>query len=194
MGFDVNKYEEMKTSMKSSVVLLGLPMCLLLLGFLFSCVRLVITRGSSVPVSEVGRYRDGCNYSSGEWVLDTSREVFYSADCPFHRNAWNCEKNKRPGVERMSQWSWVPSKCSSWARVDPHFFLRAMRGMRVGFVGDSLNENFMVSLLCILSAADGKARKWKRRGAWRGAYFPSFDVTVGYHRAVLLSRFANISR
>ncbi|KAG6406727.1 hypothetical protein SASPL_134336 [Salvia splendens] len=32
-------------------------------------------------------------------------------------------------------------------------------------------------------------RKWKRIGAWRGAYFPKFNVTVAYHRAVLLARY-----
>ena len=178
--------------MKLFVVVMALPICLLLLLFLFPPVSL-ITRISSSSVSGLGVYhghKDGCNYSSGGWVLDTTRMPLYSADCPFHRSAWNCGKNKKPGLERISQWAWVPSNCSSWARMDPHMFLRAMRGMRLGFIGDSLNENFMVSLLCILSVADGKARKWKRRGAWRGAYFPSFDLTVGYHRAVLLSKFA----
>ncbi|KAF8410664.1 hypothetical protein HHK36_003196 [Tetracentron sinense] len=29
-------------------------------------------------------------------------------------------------------------------------------------------------------------KKWKRKGAWRGAYFPKFNVTVAYHRAVFL--------
>jgi hypothetical protein len=64
-----------------------------------------------------------------------------------------------------------------------------MRNKNVGFVGDSHNENFLVSFLCILRVADEGARKWKKKGAWRGAYFPKFNVTVAYHRAVLLSKY-----
>ncbi|KAL6218392.1 hypothetical protein ACLB2K_011606 [Fragaria x ananassa] len=55
----------------------------------------------------------------------------------------------------------------------------------IGFVGDSLNENMLVSFLCLLRVAE----KWKRKGAWRGAYFPKFNVAVGYHRAVLLAKY-----
>ncbi|KAK8665208.1 hypothetical protein V6N13_005381 [Hibiscus sabdariffa] len=58
----------------------------------------------------------------------------------------------------------------------------------VGFVGDSLNENFLVLFLCVLRVADDGAKKWKKKGAWRGAYFPKFNVTVAYHRAVLLAK------
>lgn len=62
--------------------------------------------------------------------------------------------------------------------------------MNIGFVGDSLNENLLVSLLCILASADPGARRWKKRKAWRGAYFPKYNVTVGYHRAVLLADYS----
>ncbi|KAF2320680.1 hypothetical protein GH714_029961 [Hevea brasiliensis] len=37
--------------------------------------------------------------------------------------------------------------------------------------------------------ADAGAKRWKKKGAWRGAYFPKFNVTVAYHRAVLLSKY-----
>nr|CAD1840781.1 unnamed protein product [Ananas comosus var. bracteatus] len=47
----------------------------------------------------------------------------------------------------------------------------------------------MVALLCALRSADAGARKWKRKRAWRGGYFPKFDVTVAYHRAVLLANY-----
>jgi hypothetical protein len=63
-------------------------------------------------------------------------------------------------------------------------------GRRLGFIGDFLNENSMVLLLCSLNAVDAKASKWKRRRTWKGAHFPSYNVTVGYHCAMLLSKFA----
>ena len=64
-----------------------------------------------------------------------------------------------------------------------------MRNKNIGFVGDSLNENFLVSFLCILKVADSGAKKWKKKGALRDAYFPKFNVTVAYHRAVLLAKY-----
>ncbi|KAL0335018.1 UNVERIFIED_CONTAM: protein trichome birefringence-like 12 [Sesamum radiatum] len=112
----------------------------------------------------------------------------YDSTCPFHRNAWNCIKNQRENMGRINSWKWVPESCDL-NRVDPDGFLNLMRNKNIGFVGDSLNENFLVSFLCTLRVADAGAKKWKRKGAWRGAYFPKFNVTVGYHRAVLLAKY-----
>lgn len=91
-------------------------------------------------------------------------------------------------MSRINSWKWLPQSCDL-PRIDPLHFLDVMRNKRIGFVGDSLNENFLVSFLCILSVADVGAKKWKRKGAWRGAYFPKFNVTVAYHRAVLLAKY-----
>ncbi|CAA6672251.1 unnamed protein product [Spirodela intermedia] len=99
-------------------------------------------------------------------------------ELPFHRNAWNCLRNGREGMEGINSWVWIPETCGSEAAsppkvgFDPAAFLSAMRGRRIGFVGDSLNENFVVSFLCTLWSADGDARKWKKKGAWKGGYFP----------------------
>lgn len=89
---------------------------------------------------------------------------------------------------KINSWKWVPEKCDLF-RVDPVGFMALMRNKRIGFVGDSLNENFVVSFLCVLRVGDLSAKKWKRKGAWRGAFFPKFNFTVGYHRAVLLSKY-----
>uniref|UniRef100_A0A7N0TNV8 Trichome birefringence-like N-terminal domain-containing protein n=1 Tax=Kalanchoe fedtschenkoi TaxID=63787 RepID=A0A7N0TNV8_KALFE len=129
-----------------------------------------------------------CNLFDGAWLLDPGRRPAYDDTCPFHRNAWNCLRNKRENMERINEWRWAPGACEL-PRVDPERFLGVMRGRNLGFVGDSLNENFVAALLCVLKGGDGAARKWKRKGAWRGAYFPKFNVTVGYHRAVLLARY-----
>lgn len=89
---------------------------------------------------------------------------------------------------RINSWKWVPEKCDLF-RIDPVEFMGLMRNKRIGFVGDSLNENFLVSFLCVLRGGDLGAKKWKRKGAWRGAFFPKFNLTVGYHRAVLLAKY-----
>jgi hypothetical protein len=88
----------------------------------------------------------------------------------------------------INSWKWVPESCAL-PRIDPAGFLGLMRNKNIGFVGDSLNENFVASLLCVVRVADMGTRMWKRKGASRGAYFPKFNVTVAYHRAVLLAKY-----
>ena len=136
-----------------------------------------------------------CDPSIGRWIKGR-RNVFYNESCPFHRNAWNCLKNGREEMGAINSWIWVPHSCGSEVvkpledGFDPAAFLSAFKGRRIGFIGDSLNENFVVSFLCTLRSVDNGAKKWKKKkGVWRGGYFPLFDVTVAYHRAVLLSRY-----
>lgn len=133
----------------------------------------------------------GCDLTAGEWVSRPHpRPPLYDSTCPFHRNAWNCLRNNRSNMGRINSWAWAPRGCAGpLPRIDPPAFLESVRGKRIGFVGDSLNENFLVAFLCALRAADPGAAKWKRRKAWRGGYFPKYDVTVAYHRAVLLAKY-----
>ncbi|BBH09265.1 Plant protein of unknown function D [Prunus dulcis] len=145
------------------------------------------------PLSTIPQHKKiptlpSCNLFNGHWVQDPNRRPMYDETCPFHRNAWNCLRNKRDNMGTINSWKWVPQDCVLH-RIDAVRFLGLMRDRNIGFVGDSLNENFLVSFLCILRVADLGAKKWKRKGAWRGAYFPKFNVTVGYHRAVLLARY-----
>ncbi|KAL5541240.1 hypothetical protein UlMin_042713 [Ulmus minor] len=119
-----------------------------------------------------------CDFFKGHWVSDPNRKPIYDETCPFHRNSWNCLRNKRDDMGRINSWKWMPETCDL-PRIDPN----------IGLVGDSLNENFLVSFLCVLRVADLGAKKWKKKGAWRGAYFPKFNVTVAYHRAVLLAKY-----
>ena len=133
------------------------------------------------------RWIPTCDMSEGKWVFDNSRVLpLYTQNCPFHRNAWNCGKNKRPLLDEMNMWRWSPGKCTL-PELNPDAFLSAISNMNVAFIGDSLNENMLVSMLCILWTADPGGRRWKKRKAWRGGYFPKYNVTVAYHRAVLLA-------
>lgn len=91
-------------------------------------------------------------------------------------------------MDLINSWKWRPHSCDL-NRIDPARFLSLMRNKNIGLIGDSLNENFLVSFLCVLRVADFGAKKWKRKGAWRGSYFPKYNVTVAYHRAVLLAKY-----
>ncbi|KAJ0591381.1 putative PMR5 domain, PC-Esterase, protein trichome birefringence-like 12 [Helianthus annuus] len=167
-----------------------LPSSTLFIWLIISTCALTIFYSKLVPYSKPSSPSlVPCNLFAGKWVIDPNRpRPIYDETCPFHRNAWNCLRNQRDNMEVINSWKWVPEDCEL-NEIDPLEFMGVMRDKRIGFVGDSLNENFLVSLLCILRVADTGAKKWKRKGAWRGAYFPKFNVTVAYHRAVLLAKY-----
>ncbi|MFS8030654.1 putative PMR5 domain, PC-Esterase, protein trichome birefringence-like 12 [Helianthus anomalus] len=168
-----------------------LPSSTLFIWLIISTCALTIFYSKLVPYSKPSSPPPPvpCNLFAGKWVIDPNRpRPIYDETCPFHRNAWNCLRNQRDNMEVIHSWKWVPEDCEL-NEIDPLEFMGVMRDKRIGFVGDSLNENFLVSLLCILRVADTGAKKWKRKGAWRGAYFPKFNVTVAYHRAVLLAKY-----
>lgn len=58
-----------------------------------------------------------------------------------------------------------------------------------GFVGDSLNRNMYVSLVCMLRSVSRGVRKWRPAGADRGFTFLDYNLTVAYHRTNLLVRY-----
>ncbi|XP_057815610.2 protein trichome birefringence-like 13 isoform X2 [Cryptomeria japonica] len=62
-----------------------------------------------------------------------------------------------------------------------------------GFVGDSLNRNMFVSLVCMLKEASNDARKWRPAHADRGYTFLQYNVTLAYHRTNLLARYGRWS-
>ncbi|XP_052207956.1 protein trichome birefringence-like 12 [Diospyros lotus] len=159
------------------------PTCL----FIFLYSRLLSLHPQPQP-SVLSPRPPPCDLFNGRWVIDPNRRPMYDDTCPFHRNSWNCIRNKRLDMARINSWKWVPHRCDL-PRIDPSRFLDLMRNKRIGFIGDSLNENFLVAFLCVLRSGDVGATKWKRKGAWRGAFFPKFNVTVSYHRAVLLAKY-----
>ncbi|XP_066339821.1 protein trichome birefringence-like 12 [Miscanthus floridulus] len=170
-------------------LVLLLPIALTILLFLFfpSSPRPRSPQPQPLPLPCGAALSDAAD---GRWVPTPSPAPppLYSPSCPFHRNAWNCLRNGRPQLAALS---WAPTRCGGAVvpRIDAAGFLAAARGRRIGLVGDSLSENLIVALLCALRSADDGARKWKRRGAWRGGYFPKEDVVVAYHRAVLLAKY-----
>ncbi|XP_058192868.1 uncharacterized protein LOC131310082 [Rhododendron vialii] len=67
----------------------------------------------------------------------------------------NCQGNGRPDRE-YENWRWKPSKCDL-PRFDGKKFQELMRGKTIAFIGDSVAQNQMESLLCILWQASCKS-------------------------------------
>ncbi|KAL5705539.1 Protein trichome birefringence-like 12 [Ranunculus cassubicifolius] len=173
----------------SSTIFTWLILLTVLLLYLYSSIlRFYSTSTPTSPSNPINQQQPHCNIFKGQWIQDHHHKPLYDGTCPFHRNSWNCIKNQRENMDKINSWKWIPENCSL-PRINPFNFLQLMKDKSIGLVGDSLNENFLVSFLCMLRVADNGAKKWKKMGAWRGAYFPKFNVTVAYHRAVLLAKY-----
>lgn len=104
-----------------------------------------ISPSSASPASVAS----ACDFTRGEWVMDTEAPYYTNLTCPFIDDHQNCMKFGKPSLEFM-RWRWQPDGCDL-PRFDAASFLEAMRGKSMAFVGDSLARNHLKSLLCILS-------------------------------------------
>lgn len=91
-----------------------------------------------------------CNLFQGKWIQDPAGSPLYTnyscKTIPFKRN---CFLNGRNDTDFLN-WKWKPDDCEL-RRFDPRRFLNAVKGKTMAFIGDSLAQNQMESLLCLLS-------------------------------------------
>ncbi|XP_039114513.1 protein ALTERED XYLOGLUCAN 4-like [Dioscorea cayenensis subsp. rotundata] len=100
--------------------------------------------------SNVGAFKEDCDYSKGKWVWDTERNIYNSSEwiCPTRPTGYNCEMNGKD-LEYLN-WRWKPDGCEL-PKFEPYSFLNIIRGKTLAFVGDSLSLNQLNSLLCLVS-------------------------------------------
>ncbi|KAK3125068.1 hypothetical protein QOZ80_7BG0599580 [Eleusine coracana subsp. coracana] len=172
-----------------------LPVILLLLTLLLLLHRMM-SSSRPLPALREPSHSQACDYSDGEWVRDASAgsSLRYDHTCKEIFKGWNCIANGKVNARDMLRWRWKPS--SPWCelpRLDPLRFLELHRNTNIGFVGDSLNRNMFVSLVCMLRGVSGDVRKWRPVGADRGFTFIRYNLTVAYHRTNLLVRYGRWS-
>ncbi|KAJ6847079.1 protein trichome birefringence-like 13 isoform X1 [Iris pallida] len=135
-----------------------------------------------------------CNYSAGAWIRSPESDPVtarYSyGSCREIFKGWNCVS--KPNARDLLRYRWQPHDCRL-PSFDPLRFLRRFRNTNIGFVGDSLNRNMFVSLVCTLRQVAKEVKKWRPAGADRGFTFVEYNVTVAYHRTNLLARYGSWS-
>ncbi|PUZ72117.1 hypothetical protein GQ55_2G367600 [Panicum hallii var. hallii] len=148
------------------------------------------------PLPAPRKPSQACDYSAGEWVRDASAgpALRYDHTCKEIFKGWNCIANGKANGRDLLRWRWRPSGPGcELPRLDPRRFLERHRDTNIGFVGDSLNRNMFVSLVCMLRGVSGEVRKWRPAGADRGFTFLHYNLTVAYHRTNLLVRYGRWS-
>ncbi|XP_077233938.1 TRICHOME BIREFRINGENCE-LIKE 13 isoform X2 [Tasmannia lanceolata] len=132
-----------------------------------------------------------CNYSDGMWIHDPDRKSRYDNTCKEIFKGWNCIS--KSNAHDLLNWRWQPKACDL-PPFDPIRFLQRFKHTNIGFVGDSLNRNMFISLVCTLKrATTSEVKKWRPAGADRGFTFLPYNLTVAYHRTNLLARYGRWS-
>lgn len=130
-----------------------------------------------------------CDMSSGRWVYDDAAYPLYEESaCKFMSDQSACGKFGRTDL-KYQHWRWQPHgcdlpRCVLHACVGAHLFrgqlavadeccpaggplcrfdvvklLQRLRGKRLAFVGDSLNRNQWISMVCLIDTATPMLRK-----------------------------------
>ncbi|KAL5988317.1 Protein trichome birefringence-like 13 [Asimina triloba] len=133
-----------------------------------------------------------CDYLDGIWVRDPTVRMRYDHTCKEIFKGWNCIASNKSNARDLIEWRWQPKECDL-PPLDAVRFLQLFRDRNIGFIGDSLNRNMFVALVCALKRASGEVRKWRPVGADRGFTFLQYNLTVSYHRTNLLVRYGRWS-
>ncbi|KAF7129016.1 hypothetical protein RHSIM_Rhsim10G0201700 [Rhododendron simsii] len=103
-----------------------------------------------------------CNLSAGKWVYDDSNSSNYPSyktqECSFMDDGMACEKFGRKDLN-YQHWRWQPHDCRIRHSFNAEAMLEMLRGKRLVFVGDSLNRNQWVSMVCLVDASIPLAQK-----------------------------------
>ncbi|KFK25826.1 hypothetical protein AALP_AA8G166300 [Arabis alpina] len=104
--------------------------------------------------NDVVTTNENCDIFSGEWVPNPEGPYYNHTTCYAIPEYQNCMKFGRPDTEFM-KWKWRPDGCEDAVPVfDPWRFLEIMRGKTMAIVGDSVSNNHINSLICLLSQVE----------------------------------------
>ncbi|GJV30657.1 trichome birefringence-like protein 34 [Tanacetum coccineum] len=93
-----------------------------------------------------------CDLFSGRWVYDNSSRypLYKEHECPYLDDSFACQTYGRKDVKYL-QWRWQPHSCN-FPTFKGKALIERLRGKRILFVGDSLNRNQWISMICMLNS------------------------------------------
>lgn len=117
-----------------------------------------------------------CDLSIGEWVPNSAGPAYTNKTCnriPQHNN---CLKNGRPDRGYL-YWRWKPRFCDL-PPFDPVTFMHAMGNKSWAFIGDSIYQNHVHSLLCQLSQVEAPHVIYQDLSFNIIWHFPSYNIKI----------------
>ncbi|CAI9111032.1 OLC1v1011165C1 [Oldenlandia corymbosa var. corymbosa] len=137
------------------------------------------SNGPLVPLSR-------CNLFEGRWVRDNeSYPLYRGKQCSLMNDELACEKYGRTNLD-YQHWRWQPHQCDL-PRFDASKMLEKMRNKRIVYVGDSVNRNQYMSMVCLMeSSLMDRPKQLRYNGSL--ITFKAFDynVTIDFYWEPLL--------
>ncbi|KAI3851411.1 hypothetical protein MKW92_021571 [Papaver armeniacum] len=129
---------------------------------------------------------NNCDLFSGKWVYDNTTNPLYSwKNCSFWNDWYTCEKFGRKDLSYQN-WRWQPDQCDL-PRFNAKALLERLRGKRMVYVGDSLNTNQWVSMVCMVESVIPSALKSLHiNGSLTTFKAIEFNATIEFYWAPLM--------
>ncbi|XP_051132006.1 protein trichome birefringence-like 34 [Andrographis paniculata] len=134
-----------------------------------------------------------CNLFSGRWVFgkasssssSSSYPPYEEGQCSYMTPEFACQRNGRPD-SKYQGWKWQPRGCDL-PRFNGTALMEALRGKRLVFVGDSLNRNQWVSMLCLIESSSSLRHSTViRDGNQFTFHAPEYNSTIDFYWSPLL--------
>ncbi|XP_009796066.2 protein trichome birefringence-like 34 [Nicotiana sylvestris] len=138
------------------------------------------------PIRKNSSPKPKCNLFSGSWVFDNvSYPLYKEQQCSFMTDDFACHKFGRKN-SKFQHWRWQPHDCDL-PRFNAKALLEKLKGKRVLFVGDSLNKNQWVSMVCLIESSGIPSLK---PPIWKGNLITfevkEYNATIDFYWSPLL--------
>ncbi|KAL6893823.1 hypothetical protein ACP4OV_007921 [Aristida adscensionis] len=146
----------------------------------------IVPPPADAAADDSGGEQGECNMSSGRWVYDEAAYPLYKESaCKFMSDQSACQKFGRTDL-RYQHWKWQPHGCDL-PRFDAEKLLEKLRGKRLRFVGDSLNRNQWVSMVCLIDTATPGLHKYMSgNGSLVSFKIQEYNASVDFYWSPLL--------
>ncbi|KAG9156820.1 hypothetical protein Leryth_022744 [Lithospermum erythrorhizon] len=132
-------------------------------------------------------YSPKCDLFSGKWVFDNTSTypLYRDYECKFMFDDLACEKYGRKDLD-YQRWRWQPHDCDL-PRFNATKMLERLRNKRLVLVGDSVNRNQWVSLMCMLEGSiPAPFKSMKLMGSLYTFKATEYNASIDYYWAPLM--------